>query len=75
MKLHAKRRSQDRRSVVQPFPGWVRIGTARDHMNPRSRTEPSEGDSRRLPPAVSASQGWIVARVCPVAVGATAHRR
>lgn len=63
------------RVVVQLVVGWLLIGTTRDHMNPRSSNEPSEGDSRRLLPALNASLGWIVARVCSVAVTAPAFRR
>jgi hypothetical protein len=32
-------------------------------MNPRSTSQPSESDSRRVPPAVTALLGWITARV------------
>jgi hypothetical protein len=60
MTLPKRRRSQDRRRVAQPIPGWVSLNTARDHMNPRSSTQPLEGDSRRTSPAVRASQGGIV---------------
>lgn len=31
-------------------------------MDPRSSSQPSESDSRRLPPAVTASLGWTIAR-------------
>ncbi len=37
-------------------------------MNPRSSSQPSESDSRRLPPAVTALLGWITARVEHVTV-------
>lgn len=65
---------KDLRVVVQPAVGWIGIGTARDHMNPRSSNAPSEGDSRRQLPAVNASLGGIVARVGFVAVTVPALR-
>ncbi len=34
----------------------------KDHMTPRSSSQSLEGDSRRIPPAVTAPKGWIRAR-------------
>ena len=46
-----------RMTDVQPI-----LAAARDHMNPRSTSQPAESDSRRLPPAVIALLGWTAAR-------------
>ena len=40
--------------------GWIRISTAKDHMNPRSSNRSQEGDSRRFPSI--ALSGRIIAR-------------
>jgi hypothetical protein len=44
-------------------------------MNPRSTSQPSESDSRRLLPAVTASLGWIAARVVLVTAMPIARMR
>ncbi len=43
-----------------------RTQPARDHMNPRSSSQPSESHSRRFPPAMTVLLGWTVARVVHV---------
>ncbi|MFT6672814.1 MAG: hypothetical protein ACJAVZ_004304 [Afipia broomeae] len=63
------------RVVVQFVVNWIRIGTAEDHMNPRSSNDPSEGDSRRQSPAIDAPLGCIIARVGSADVTAPALRR
>ena len=60
------------RAARWAFPPFVAPGEtgfvqpARDHMNPRSSSQPTESDSRRLVPIVAASQGWSIARVAHV---------
>ena len=43
-----------------------RTQPARDHMNPRSSSQPTESHSRRILPAMIVPLGWTVARVVPV---------
>jgi hypothetical protein len=44
-------------------------------MNPRSSSQPSESDSRRLAPAITSLSGWITARVEHVTVIPAAPQR
>ena len=62
------------RALLIPALAGTGATRLRDHMNPRSDSQPSESHSRRLPSAVTPS-GWTIARDVHVTVEAPALMR
>jgi hypothetical protein len=57
-------------------PGSRRHATnSRDHMNPRSSSQPSESHSRRFAPDMTSPLGWTIARDEHVTVTVSAPMR
>src|ERR1700756_2560723 len=73
---HLRRKCEPFRPVLaRPLASARSMQPLRDHMNPRSTSQPSESDSRHLLPAVTASLGWIAARVVLVTAMPIARMR